>query len=77
MLAPILLTAFAVLATYLVRKIRWARLEQFKNIPQVKTSPVWGHLKLMGELMSSGRKDAHPGMVPVPKNCPRGEVRDR
>jgi hypothetical protein len=62
MLAPILLTAFAVLATYLVRKIRWARLEQFKNIPQIKPSGFWGHLKLMGELMSSGRENAHPGL---------------
>ncbi|KAK0743544.1 cytochrome P450 [Schizothecium vesticola] len=60
MLAPILLTAFAVLATYLFRKIRWARLEQFKNIPQIKPSAFWGHLKLMGELMSSGRENAHP-----------------
>ncbi|KAK0638511.1 cytochrome P450 [Cercophora newfieldiana] len=63
MLAPLLLAAAAVLGSYLIHKIRWWRLDQFKNVPQVKPDGFWGHLKLMGELMSSGRKDAHPDEI--------------
>jgi hypothetical protein len=63
MLGPILVTALVVLGSYLIRKIRWARFEQFKNIPHIKNDGIWGHLKLMGELMSSGREGAHPGTV--------------
>lgn len=63
MLGPILITVLAVLGTYLVRKIRWARLEQFKNIPQIKPSGFWGHLKLMGELTAASRKGSHPDEI--------------
>lgn len=62
MLVPILVAAFAVLGSYLYHKIRWWRLEQFKDIPHVQPDGFWGHLKLMGEMMGSARKNAHPGM---------------
>jgi cytochrome P450 len=68
MLGPILVTALLVLGTYLVRKIRWARLEQYKSIPQIKIDGLWGHLKLMGELMDARRDNAHPDEIFVQMN---------
>jgi hypothetical protein len=71
MLVPILLAAFAVLGSYLIRKIRWWRLEQFKSIPQIKPDGFWGHLKLIGELMGSARENAHPGLSPLSSSSHR------
>lgn len=54
---PVLWTALALLVAYSIRTIRkwrYQRFQQYAAIPQPeKTSFVWGHMRLMGELFKS------------------------
>src|SRR5215469_11644321 len=45
-------------AFYLYRLLRWYRLEQFKDFPQARPSIIWGHLKVIHEIMQTC---GHPG----------------
>ncbi|KAK3689685.1 cytochrome P450 [Podospora appendiculata] len=59
MLQAILLAAAALLTSFLFRKLRYIRYKQYQDIPQLPTSLLWGHLKIMGEFMSNGIPDRH------------------
>lgn len=62
----LLLTALAAAVPVLVIKgiltLRRKRLVQYRDIPQMKTSVMWGHLAAIGEEMKKVAKDAQWGM---------------
>ena len=64
-----LLTGVALLASYLYRKLRYARLEQYAHIPQLPNHLLFGHLKVFGEFMNRGIHDRHPGMITGDTTC--------
>ncbi|KAK1834898.1 putative sterigmatocystin biosynthesis P450 monooxygenase stcS [Podospora conica] len=59
----LVLVAIAALAAYLYNKVRHARFEQYKEIPQLKTSLVWGHLKVMNDFLIRREPDRHPNYI--------------
>ncbi|KAI1420271.1 cytochrome P450 [Xylaria sp. FL1777] len=60
MLVPLVLTSFAIVATYLYVKIRHKRFSQYAFFPQLPPSLILGHLKTMDEYMQRGPADRHP-----------------
>lgn len=65
-LGPVLWTILALLAVYIaqtLRRWRYMRLEQFAEYPQLaKPSPLWGHMRLIGELYDRGDPRRHIGL---------------
>ncbi|KAG8161305.1 hypothetical protein KVR01_009569 [Diaporthe batatas] len=53
---PVLWTALAVFVVYGIRTIRkwqYQRFQQYADLPQPKTSFIWGHLAFMGQLFKN------------------------
>jgi len=44
---------------YIYHRIRWARFVQFKDFPQPPTDLIWGHLKVINDVVSDPTQ--HPG----------------
>lgn len=63
MSTTLVLVAIAALVAYLFNKVRHARLEQYREIPQLKPSPVWGHLKTMNDFLVRREPDRHPDYI--------------
>ncbi len=63
MLLNVFLAVLVVLAANLIRKIRYARFEQFKNLPQHTPSGIWGHLIVINDFITRGKPDLHVGML--------------
>ncbi|KAK6085044.1 sterigmatocystin biosynthesis P450 monooxygenase stcS-like protein 3 [Seiridium cupressi] len=57
-----LIAAGTLLASYFYTKVRYMRNRQYARIPQLPNHLLWGHLKTLGEFMSRGIHDRHPGM---------------
>ncbi|KAI1078699.1 cytochrome P450 [Whalleya microplaca] len=68
MLKPLILAAFSLLAVYLYNKLRYKRFQQYGDIPQLPSSLLLGHLKLMGESLARGPADRHPDSVFIQMN---------
>lgn len=66
MLTQLFFAALALLAPYLYRRIRYKRLEQFAEFPQLPTSVILGHLGAVDEYTKRAPKGAHPGKCPPP-----------
>jgi hypothetical protein len=63
MLDRLLLVGLATALVYAITRIRYARLEQFKKLPQLKPSPVWGHLSAFNGFLKQCRPDCHSDEV--------------
>ncbi|KAK0741392.1 cytochrome P450 [Schizothecium vesticola] len=63
MATTLVLVALAALAVYLYNRVRHARLEQYREIPQLKSSLVWGHLKTMNDFLVRREPDRHPNYI--------------
>ncbi|KAK6196519.1 hypothetical protein LQW54_011459 [Pestalotiopsis sp. IQ-011] len=63
MLKPILLAAIALLTTWLYNKLRYKRMVQHAKIPQLPSSLVLGHLKILDKLIKRGPADRHPDVM--------------
>lgn len=63
MLAQLLFAALALLVPYLYRRIRFKRLQQYAEFPQLPPSLVLGHLQTVDEFVKRSPKGAHPGRV--------------
>lgn len=65
-LGPVLWTALALLAAYLVQTLRrWRhmRFDQFADFPQLgPPSFFWGHMKLLDEMFRRGDPRRHIGV---------------
>ncbi|KAK3324903.1 cytochrome P450, partial [Apodospora peruviana] len=59
MLARLILVALPLVAVYLFTKFRYKRFKQFSHIPQLKSSFIWGHLKVLHEYISRGPPGCH------------------
>lgn len=63
MFARVAPAALVALAVYLFTKIRRARFEQYRKLPQLKPSLIWGHLKAVNEFMARARPGCHSGKL--------------
>ncbi|KAK1750162.1 putative sterigmatocystin biosynthesis P450 monooxygenase stcS [Echria macrotheca] len=63
MLDRLLLVGLATALVYAITRIRYARLEQFKKLPQLKPSPIWGHLSAFNDFLKQCRPDCHSDEV--------------
>jgi hypothetical protein len=57
-----LLAIVPVAGYYLVRLLRWYRVEQLKRYPRLEPDAVWGHLKWMGDVGKKIPPGGHSGM---------------
>lgn len=53
------------LAVYLYSKLRYMRLSQYREFPQLEPSLVWGHMKALYAAMKRGPLDRHFGQCCV------------
>ena len=58
---PLLLAIVPLALWYAYSKLTRWRLGLFKGIPHPPTSIIFGHLKLLGELMAKGHPKRHTG----------------
>lgn len=72
MLAPLLLAALVLLASYLYNKLRYKRLRQYANFPQLPASVLFGHLKVFDEYIERGAADRDSGN---PTTCRNSDVK--
>ncbi|KAK5655633.1 hypothetical protein OQA88_5564 [Cercophora sp. LCS_1] len=59
----LVVAALVAVVAYLYLKIRHARFEQFKKLPQLKPSFLWGHMKLFDDFIKQGKPDVHADEV--------------
>ncbi len=57
------LTLLAPIAIYLIERARFCRFRQYANLPQLRSSLFWGHLKALDGVMSEGDRRRHIGMT--------------
>ncbi|KAI0003480.1 cytochrome P450 [Xylariaceae sp. FL0662B] len=63
MLSSMVVTALAVLGTFLYMKLRYKRLNQFASFPQMPPSVLLGHLKTMDYFIHAGKPNGHPDLA--------------
>ncbi|KAG8158186.1 hypothetical protein KVR01_011947 [Diaporthe batatas] len=63
MLAQLIFAALALLAPYLYNRIRFKRLKQYADFPQLPPSAVLGHLGTVDEFVKRAPKGAHPDVA--------------
>lgn len=63
MLKPILFAVVTLLVTYLYRKLRYKRFQQYGRLPQMPSSLLFGHLKTLNSLIKRGEADRHPDVM--------------
>ncbi|KAK0609597.1 cytochrome P450 [Bombardia bombarda] len=63
MISGLLLAALPLLAVYLYTRLRYLRFRQYANIPQIKSSLVWGHMRVLNDFILRGKVDRHIDQV--------------
>jgi hypothetical protein len=63
-LLRLVLIALPFLAWVAYSYVKRIRFQQFKNIPRLSPSLVWGHMKLINEYMVKQGSEKHIGMFP-------------
>ncbi|KAI8954382.1 cytochrome P450 [Xylaria longipes] len=63
MLLPLIISATALLVSYCYAQLRYKRLNQYANFPQMPTTLILGHLKIMDHFIRIGKPNSHPDLA--------------
>lgn len=61
MLLLLVASATALLIIYCYTKLRYKRFRQYADFPQMPSSLILGHLKIMTRFIRTGKPNGHPG----------------
>ncbi|KAI1825848.1 cytochrome P450 [Xylaria intraflava] len=63
MLWPLIASATALLISYFYAKLYYKRFRQYANFPQMPTSLILGHLKIMDHFIRTSKPNGHPDLA--------------
>ncbi|KAI0860528.1 cytochrome P450 [Xylaria cubensis] len=63
MLLPLIISATALLVSYCYIKLRYKRFNQYAVFPQLPSTLILGHLKIMDHFIRMGKPNGHPDLA--------------
>ncbi|KAI1741307.1 cytochrome P450 [Xylaria scruposa] len=63
MLLPLIISAAALLVSYCYVKLRYKRFNQYADLPQLPSTLILGHLKVMDHFIRMGKPNGHPDLA--------------